>query len=426
MTGLDAHRAGQRDDSGERFRIVIGVAGGIAAYKAVQVIRELVLLGHHVDVVPTQAALRFIGRPTFEAISRNPVTADLFDDVAEVRHVALGQRADVVAVVPATANTIARLAAGLADDLLGTTVLASAGPLVIAPAMHTEMWLHPATQSNIDRLAARGTVVVGPDDGRLTGSDVGPGRLAEIGAIVATILLTARRADAARLRAEAASDLTGKRILVTAGGTREPLDPVRFLGNRSSGRQGVAIAQRAQERGAEVTLVAANLETQPPDGVRIVSVSSAAQMGQACAEIAPKQDVIVMAAAVADYRPDRVSEEKIRKEHAGDDLVINFTKNPDILRDLSAARTQNQVIIGFAAETATTDEELLELGRAKIRRKGCDFLAINRVGWHEGFQVDDNRVDIIDAAGDVVRRHAGDKLSVADAILDLVVDAHGA
>lgn len=403
------------------LRIVVAVSGGIAAYKAVQVVRDLVLDGHRVDVVPTASALRFVGRPTWEAISRHPVTDEVFDDVAEVRHVALGQRADAIVVVPATANTLAKLAGGLADDLLGTTVLASRASLVVAPAMHTEMWQHPATQANVTTLAARGAVIVGPDSGRLTGTDEGPGRLAETADIVAAVLLAARRDGEARHR-DARRDLVGRHVLVTAGGTREPLDPVRFLGNRSSGRQGVAIATRAAARGADVTLVAANLEIPAPDGVRLVDVMTAAQMGDACAEIAPRAEVIVMAAAVADYRPDRVADEKIKKESAGDELTITFTKNPDILRDLSSARVPGQTIVGFAAETARSDEELLDLGRAKIRRKGCDLLVLNRVGWTEGFQRPDNVITIIDAAGNVVRRHEGDKMSVADAILDVVGD----
>ena len=405
-------------DEQRPLRIVVGIAGGIAAYKAVQLVRELVLLGHHVDVVPTASALRFIGRPTLEAISRHPVTDDLFDDVDEVRHVALGQQADVIVVAPATANTLAKFAAGLADDLLGTTVLASRAPLVVAPAMHTEMWQHPATQSNVERLARRGAVVVGPGDGRLTGTDSGPGRLAEPSEIVAAVL---DAAGGARLQVEP-SDLQGRHVLVTAGGTREPLDPVRFLGNRSSGRQGVAVARRALERGAEVTLVAANLEVAAPEGARLIAVTTAAQMAEACGAVAPRADVIVMAAAVADYRPEHVADGKIRKEQAGDELTITFTKNPDILRELAASRRAGQTIVGFAAETAATEEDLLELGRAKIARKGCDLLVVNRVGWHEGFQTETNRVHVIDRAGTVVANADGDKLSVADAILDLVAD----
>ncbi|MFD0995514.1 phosphopantothenoylcysteine decarboxylase/phosphopantothenate--cysteine ligase [Pseudoclavibacter chungangensis] len=408
----------QQEEHGPTYRVVVGITGGIAAYKAVQVVRDLVLAGHHVDVVPTGAALRFIGRPTLEAISRNPVTDDLFDDVEEVRHVALGQRADVVVVVPATANSIAKLATGLADDLLGTTVLASRAPLVIAPAMHTEMWSNPATQANIARLEARGATIVGPAEGRLTGPDEGPGRLEDPGVVVEAALTAAGRGVAERARP--VGDLSGVRLLVTAGGTREPLDPVRFLGNRSSGRQGVAIAERAAARGAEVTLIGANLEVPAPEGVTTVVVSSAAQLADACAEVASRHDAIVMAAAVADYRPEHVADGKIKKEQAGDELTITFTKNPDILRDLAATRTPGQTIIGFAAETEPDDDALRALARAKIARKGCDYLVVNRVGWHEGFARPDNRIEIIDAAGTIVAAHSGDKASVADVVLDLV------
>jgi phosphopantothenoylcysteine decarboxylase/phosphopantothenate--cysteine ligase len=416
-----AHPADHGTDAsdGQPMRVVVGVTGGIAAYKAVQVIRDLVLLGHHVDVVPTESALRFVGRPTFEAISRNPVRTDVFDDVAEVRHVALGQQADVIAVVPATANSMAKIAAGLSDDLLGTTILASTAPLILAPAMHTEMWLNQATQANAARLDARGVVLVGPAEGQLTGNDSGPGRLAEPSEIVATILSAGRGERRRRRDAELASDLRGRRVLITAGGTR---DPVRFIGNRSSGRQGFALAERALARGAEVTLVAANAEVRPPDGVKLVTVSSAQQLAQACAEIAPRHDVIIMAAAVADYRPVTVAEGKIKKEQAGEELTLTFTRNPDILQDLASARGSEQVIIGFAAETETDDAALLELGRAKIARKGCDYLVVNRVGWNLGFQSDENSIFVLSASGDVVSRHTGDKVSVADAILDLLVN----
>lgn len=406
----------------ERFRIVVGVSGGIAAYKAVLVVRELVLLGHDVHVIPTEAALRFVGRPTFEAISRNPVSADFFDDVEQVRHVALGQRADVIAVVPATANTMAKMTAGLADDLLGTTLLASAAPLVIAPAMHTEMWGHPATQANARRLDARGVTIVGPGDGRLTGDDSGPGRLEDVDVIVGAILAAARRGVGERAARAAARDLEGVSVLVTAGGTREPLDPVRFLGNRSSGRQGVAIAERAAERGAHVILVAANLEVPAPEGVRLVEVTTAEQMHGACVEIAPRRDVVIMAAAVADYRPEAVSEGKIAKEEQGETLTITFTKNPDILRALTRTARDDQTIVGFAAETEPDDEKLLERARAKLARKGCDLLVLNRVGWQQGFQTAENEVRILERGGAQLAEGSGDKMSVADLILDVVRD----
>ena len=393
-----------------RHNVVVGITGGIAAYKAVSVVRALVLAGHDVHVVATENALRFVGRPTLEAISRNPVYSDLYEGVSEVRHVAIGQAADLIVVAPATANTVAKLAAGLADDLLGNTILASTAPIVIAPAMHTEMWGNPATVANIATLRSRGVTIVGPAVGQLTGSDSGPGRMSEPEEIVATALSVI---DGAR-------DLAGKRVLVTAGGTREPLDPVRFIGNRSSGKQGVALAIAAARRGADVTLIAAHLDIDTPASVRVVSVGSTSDLSTALAREAPSADVVIMAAAVADYRPETVSEDKIKKDATGDILHLTLVKNPDLLAELSASRNGQQVIIGFAAETETDDNRLLELGRAKIARKGCDFLVINRVSWSEGFGTDVNTVVVIDTAGGRVAEASGSKESVADRILDLV------
>jgi phosphopantothenoylcysteine decarboxylase/phosphopantothenate--cysteine ligase len=392
--------------------IVVGITGGIAAYKAVSVVRALVLAGHDVHVVATENALRFVGRPTLEAISRNPVFSELYEGVAEVRHVALGQAADLIVVAPATANMIAKLAAGLADDLLGNTILASTAPLVIAPAMHTEMWNNPATVANIATLRSRGVIVVGPGVGQLTGSDAGAGRMSEPDEIVA---------DA--LAAVGPHDLIGRRILVTAGGTREPLDPVRYIGNRSSGRQGVAIARAAVNRGAVVTLIAANLEVDVPSGMTVVNVGTTSELANATESAAREADVIIMAAAVADYRPEQVSQSKIKKEIEGDSLELRLVKNPDILSALAESRRPGQVIIGFAAETEEDDETMLELGRAKVARKGSDFLVINRVGWNEGFASERNEVVVVDAAGAIVTKAAGTKLSVADRILDLLSES---
>jgi phosphopantothenoylcysteine decarboxylase/phosphopantothenate--cysteine ligase len=393
-----------------RHNIVVGITGGIAAYKAVSVVRALVLAGHDVHVVATENALRFVGRPTLEAISRNPVHSDLYEGVSEVRHVAIGQAADLIVVAPATANTVAKLAAGLADDLLGNTILASTAPLVIAPAMHTEMWSNPATVANIATLRSRGITIVGPATGQLTGTDSGPGRMSEPDDIVTAALGVV---DGAR-------DLEGKRVLVTAGGTREPLDPVRFIGNRSSGKQGVALALAAARRGADVTLVAAHLDIEAPGSIRVVSVGSTSDLSMALGREAPAADVVIMAAAVADYRPETVSEDKIKKDATGDILHLTLIKNPDLLAELSAGRHRSQVIIGFAAETEPNDDRLLELGRAKIARKGCDYLVINRVSWSEGFGTDVNTVVVIDASGGRVAEASGSKESVADRILDLV------
>lgn len=392
------------------LNVVVGITGGIAAYKAVSVVRALVLAGHDVHVVATENALRFVGRPTLEAISRNVVHSDLYEGVAEVRHVAIGQAADLIVVAPATANTIAKLAAGLADDLLGNTILASTAPLVIAPAMHTEMWQNSATAANVALLRQRGVTVIGPVAGQLTGKDSGPGRMAEPGDIVEFAL-----------RAVRPQDLVGRRVLVTAGGTREPIDPVRFIGNRSSGRQGVAIAAAAVARGAEVTLVAANLEVEVPGLVTVEHVGSTRELERATLAAAGRADAIIMAAAVADYRPESVADSKIKKETQGDSLELRLVKNPDILRALVDSRMPGQLIIGFAAETEPDDAKLLELGRAKVARKGSDYLIVNRVGWNEGFATERNTVVMLNSSGDRVGEATGSKLSVADRILDLLV-----
>ncbi len=395
---------------GGQLNIVVGVTGGISAYKAVNVIRSLVLAGHDVHVVATDAALRFVGKPTLEAISRNIVHTDLYEGVAEVRHVAIGQAADLIVIAPATANTIAKLAAGLVDDLLGNTVLASRAPLVIAPAMHTEMWQNPATVHNMAVLRSRGVTVVGPAVGKLTGADSGPGRLEEPHEIV--------RAALAVLQPK---DLAGRHILVTAGGTREALDPVRYLGNRSSGKQGVALCRAAAARGAEVTLVGANLEVEAPASIRVVHVGSALELAAAVQDLAPEVDAVIMAAAVADYRPEFVSDSKIKKELSGDRLTLELVKNPDILAGLAETRTPGQLIVGFAAETEPDRDALLALGRDKIARKGSDLLVLNRVGWTEGFGTDGNTIVIIDRLGDIVMEASGSKQTVADRILDAVV-----
>ncbi|MDQ1513142.1 MAG: phosphopantothenoylcysteine decarboxylase / phosphopantothenate---cysteine ligase [Microbacteriaceae bacterium] len=409
------------------MRVVVGITGGIAAYKAVQVVRTLVLAGHDVHVVPTAAALRFVGRPTLEAISRNPVETDLYEGVAEVRHVALGQSADLIVIAPATANSLAKLATGLADDLLGTTVLASRAPLVVAPAMHTEMWEHPATRANVRVLEARGVTLVGPVAGALTGPDAGPGRMAEPADIVSAALDAALAAnpDLDRSGPPPAPDaLTGRRVLITAGGTREPLDPVRFLGNYSSGRQGVALAEAARDRGAEVVLVAAHLEVPPPAGVTVVAFATAEGMLAAVRREAAEADLVVMAAAVADYRPAVVADSKLKKSDLGDRMTLELVRNPDVLATIAAERGKpGQVVVGFAAETESDPDRLLALGRAKLAAKGADFLVLNEVGAAKGFGTPDTAVVVLDAAGNVVGEAEGEKRSVASAILDLIVPA---
>ena len=400
--------------------VVVGVTGGIAAYKTVQVVRTLVTSGHEVHVVPTADALRFVGTATWEAVSRNSVTTSVHEDVAQVRHVALGTSADLVIVAPATANTLARMAAGIADDLLGVTLLATTAPVVVAPAMHTAMWEHAATQQNIQTLRGRGVHVVGPADGPLTGGDSGPGRMVEPDEIVAAALAVAAGTAAH-------DDLAGRRVAVSTGGTREPIDPVRFLGNRSSGRQGAELALAAADRGADVTLVAAHVDDGVLDAatrhphITLVHASTTADLEAAMTDAAARADIVAMVAAVADYRAAEVAAHKLRKEDGP--LQLDLVENPDILAGLVAARRPGQTIVGFAAETASDDAELLERGRRKRARKGVDLLAVNRVSWDEGFEAAENRVLLLDARGEVVADAAGTKRAVADAIWDAVAAA---
>ncbi|MCU1480584.1 MAG: coaBC [Subtercola sp.] len=430
------------------MNIVVGITGGIAAYKAVGVVRGFVLAGHTVQVIATEHALRFVGKPTLEAISRNTVHTDLYEGVSEVRHVAIGQAADLIVIAPTTANTLAKLAAGIADDLLGNTVLATKAPVLLAPAMHTEMWMNAATVANVALLRERGFRFIGPASGQLTGSDSGPGRMSEPDEIVAAGLRMLDRTNpheevragsgaaagpvtepAAEPAAEplpehplpvVARDLEGLNVLISAGGTREPLDPVRFIGNRSSGKQGVALADAAVSRGARVVFVGAHLEVEAPRGAEIHSVETAEELRVEMIALAPEADLIIMAAAVADYRPRAVAEGKIKKEQTGDTLTLELVKNADILAELAADAGAHQTIVGFAAETAASSDELLVLGRAKIARKGCDFLVINRVGWHEGFTTDGNEVVVVDKTGHIVIEAAGTKVSVAHSILSAV------
>ncbi|OYC97266.1 bifunctional phosphopantothenoylcysteine decarboxylase/phosphopantothenate--cysteine ligase CoaBC [Microbacterium sp. Yaish 1] len=395
--------------------IVVGVTGGIAAYKSVHLVRLLVQQGHEVHVIPTEDSLRFIGLTTWEAISRNPVTTSVHDDVARVRHVALGQSADLVIVAPATANTIASMTAGLASDLLGTTLLATTAPVVIAPAMHTEMWRHPATAANVATLRERGVLIVGPADGPLTGGDSGPGRMSEPEDIVAAALA---------LVSPAPADLDGLHVAVSTGGTREPLDPVRFLGNRSSGRQGAEIALEAARRGASVMLVAASVDAGVLDAaaahprITIRHVETAAELGEAMSDAAAAAEVVIMVAAVADYRAARVSHHKLRKED-GPLETIELVPNDDILARLAAARRDGQTVVGFAAETA--DDDLLERARRKRERKGVDLLVVNEVGWDAGFGAGENAVAVIGEGGTVVAEAAGAKSAVARVVWDAIV-----
>jgi phosphopantothenoylcysteine decarboxylase/phosphopantothenate--cysteine ligase len=392
-------------------RVILGVAGGIAAYKACELLRLLTEAGHQVRVVPTAAALNFVGAATWAALSGQPVTASAWDDVHEVPHVRLGQDADLVIVAPATADLMARAATGRADDLLTAVLLTARGPVVFCPAMHTEMWTHPATQANVATLRARGSLVVEPASGRLTGQDTGPGRLpepAELFAVAQRVL--------ARGASGLGADLAGRTVLVSAGGTREELDPVRYLGNWSSGRQGYALARAAAGRGAEVALVAANTELPDPAGVKLIRVKSASDLRREMLAAAPTADAIVMAAAVADYRPAVRSDQKLKKTGAQPD-PITLVENPDIVRDLVAARQrEGQVIVAFGAETG----DVLANGRAKLARKGCDLLVVNQVGNGLAFGTDDNEAVVLGADGSEVPLPRGPKDQIADSIWDLV------
>ncbi len=392
------------------MRIVLGVGAGIAAYKACELLRLFTESGHSVRVVPTPDSLRFVGEATWAALSGQPVAASPWDDVHEVRHVGLGQRSDLVVVAPATADLMARAAAGMSDDLLTAVLLAASCPVIFAPAMHTEMWEHAATRANVATLRSRGVVVLEPATGRLTGSDTGAGRLPEPAELLAVSLRVLDRGARGL-----SSDLAGRRVVISAGGTREELDPVRYLGNWSSGRQGYALARTAASRGAEVTLVAANTGLADPAGVRLIRVVSARQLRDEMQAAAATADAIVMAAAVADFRPEVRSDGKIKKT-GGRPEPIELAENPDILRELTAARPRRQVIVGFAAETG----DLLANGRAKLAAKGCDLLVVNQVGNGLAFGTADNEAVVLDRDGPEVKIPRGPKEALADAVWDLV------
>jgi phosphopantothenoylcysteine decarboxylase/phosphopantothenate--cysteine ligase len=407
----------------ERKRIVVGVSGGIAAYKACTVVRQLAEAGHSVQVLPTESALRFVGAATFEALSGQPVHTGVFDDVPQVPHVAIGQQADLVVVAPATADLLARAVAGRADDLLTATLLTARCPVLFAPAMHTEMWQHPATRENVSTLRTRGAVVLEPASGRLTGTDTGPGRLPEAEEINTFASLLLERPDALPY------DLAGQKVLVTAGGTREPIDPVRFIGNRSSGKQGYAVARVAAQRGAEVTLIAAHTAGLiDPAGVDVVHVSSAQQLQDAVSKHAHEAQVLVMAAAVADFRPARMAQAKIKKGPGEDDRppTIDLVRNDDVLAGAVRARADGQLphmraIVGFAAETGDENGDVLFHARAKLQRKGCDLLVVNAVGEGRAFEVDHNDGWLLAADGTESALEPGSKTLMASRIVDAVV-----
>jgi phosphopantothenoylcysteine decarboxylase / phosphopantothenate---cysteine ligase len=402
----------------ETPQVILGVSAGIAAYKACELLRRLTESGHRVRVIPTPDALRFVGEPTWAALSGQPVTTDVWTGVDEVPHVRLGQSADLVVVAPATADLLARAATGRADDLLTATLLTARCPVLYAPAMHTEMWDHPATQANVALLRKRGALVLDPARGRLTGADSGAGRLPEPAEIFSAAVRLLARGSAGL-----SQDLAGRTVVVSAGGTREELDPVRFLGNWSSGRQGYAFAETAVARGAKVTVVAANVSLPDPAGSRVVRVTSARQLheamlAEALAAEGGGADAVVMAAAVADFRPATRQEAKIKKDATADDVPapIELVRNPDILAELSARRAPGQIVVGFAAET----ELDLDGSRAKLARKGCDLLVVNRVGDGLAFGTPDNEAIVLGADGSQTEITKVAKDVLADQVWDLV------
>jgi phosphopantothenoylcysteine decarboxylase/phosphopantothenate--cysteine ligase len=400
-------------------RVVLGVGGGIAAYKACELLRRFTESGHDVTVVPTAAALRFVGAPTWAALSGKPVSTEVWDDVHEVPHVRIGQAAELVVVAPATADLLAKAAHGLADDLLTNTLLTARCPVVFAPAMHTEMWEHPATQANVALLRSRGAVVIEPAEGRLTGVDTGKGRLPDPDEIFALATDLLARSGQGR---EVLQDLTGWHVVVSAGGTREYLDPVRFLGNRSSGLQGYALARTAAARGAGVTLVAANVTLPDPAGVKVVRVETTAQLRDAVLEASAAADAVVMAAAPADFRPVQEAETKIKKADDGSVPDLQLAQNPDILAGLAGDRPNERiVVVGFAAETGDETGSVMEHAAAKLARKGCDLLVVNDVGGGAVFGSEDNEAVVLGDDGSSVAVPRGSKAALAHVIWDQVL-----
>ncbi|GAA2437677.1 bifunctional phosphopantothenoylcysteine decarboxylase/phosphopantothenate--cysteine ligase CoaBC [Streptomyces pulveraceus] len=394
----------------DKPKVVLGVSGGIAAYKACELLRRLTESGHDVRVVPTGSSLHFVGAATWSALSGHPVSTEVWDDVHEVPHVRIGQGADLVVVAPATADLLARAAHGLADDLLTNTLLTARCPVVFAPAMHTEMWEHPATRENVATLRRRGAVVIEPAVGRLTGVDTGKGRLPDPG----EIFEVCRRVLA---RGPVEADLAGRHVVISAGGTREPLDPVRYLGNRSSGKQGYALARTAVARGARVTLVEANTGLPDPAGADVLHAGTAVQLREAVLKAAADADVVVMAAAVADFRPAEYAQGKIKKKDGQEPAPLTLVRNPDILAEVAGERARpGQIVVGFAAET----HDVLANGREKLRRKGCDLLVVNEVGEGRTFGSEENEAVVLAADGGETQVPYGPKEALADTVWDLV------
>ncbi|WP_405689250.1 bifunctional phosphopantothenoylcysteine decarboxylase/phosphopantothenate--cysteine ligase CoaBC [Streptomyces sp. NBC_00057] len=394
----------------DKPKVVLGVSGGIAAYKACELLRRLTESGHDVRVVPTESALHFVGAATWSALSGHPVSTEVWNDVHEVPHVRIGQEADLVVVAPATADMLAKAAHGLADDLLTNTLLTARCPVVFAPAMHTEMWEHPATRENVATLRRRGAVVIEPAVGRLTGVDTGKGRLPDPG----EIFEVCRRVLA---RGPVEADLAGRHVVISAGGTREPLDPVRYLGNRSSGKQGFALARTAVARGARVTLIEANTGLPDPAGADVLHAGTAIQLREAVLKAAADADVVVMAAAVADFRPAEYATGKIKKKDGQEPAPIKLVRNPDILAEVAGERARpDRIVVGFAAET----DDVLANGREKLRRKGCDLLVVNEVGERRTFGSEENEAVVLAADGGETPVPFGPKEALADTVWDLV------
>ena len=389
-------------------KLLLGVSGGISAYKSCELLRRLQDEGFIVDVVPTSASFNFVGKATWEALSGRKVLTDLWSDVEKVPHILMAKENDLIVIAPTTADLLAKLASGRADDLLTNIVLASNAPKILVPAMHTEMWLNPATVANVKTLQDRGFVVVAPDEGRMTGSDVGVGRYPEVSKIIEIINLTTH----------ITADLAGKKILITAGGTREPIDPIRFIGNRSSGRQGFALAAAAASRGAQVHLVAANTDLPVIEGVTITSVETAEQMAAVLEYEFSECDALIMSAAVADAKVANYSEQKIKKEKLD---VVSFSKNPDILKNLSEKKKPGQIIVGFAAETISGLAELQQRGEEKLVSKSLDLIYVNNVSDGAVFGSENTQGLIIDKNHNVIKVPQISKDTLSDILLDQLV-----
>ena len=392
--------------------LILGVGGGISAYKSADLLRRLQDVGFGVTVIPTRASLNFVGVATWEALSGRPVNQNLWENVYEVPHIKNARQANLIVIAPATADLIAKISGGIADDLLTNVVSAASCPIVLVPAMHPEMWLSAANQENIAKLRSRGILVIEPDEGRMTGEDFGVGRYPEVSRIISEVSSFA----------EIKSDLLGKKVLITAGGTREAIDPVRFIGNHSSGKQGYAIAVAARNRGAQVVLISANSSLQDPPGVKVIKVSSASQMQESLAKEFTDSQILVMAAAVADARPLSLSQEKIKK---GNLENIELQLNPDLLRELGAIRGKNQVLVAFAAETESIGDATIEAARTKMISKGADLIFLNDVSNGAIFGEDKTSGILIDSDGTSVEFNLQSKDTLADLLLDSALDKLG-